>query len=111
MSAVGPRADSRTSAIVEQARRKRSESMTSDIAEGALTLFAEQGLGSVRVEDIAGAAEISVRTFYRYFSTKEDVLLVMIKQRATALAAALAARPVGEPPLRSLRLAVEAAVS
>jgi AcrR family transcriptional regulator len=52
-----------------------------------------------------------VRTFYRYFPTKEDVLQLQIDRRSVALRAALSARPADEPPLHSLRVALEEVVS
>src|SRR4029077_11743334 len=56
-------------------------------------------------------AHISARTFYRYFPSKEDVLQLQIDRRSAALQAALSARPADEPPLHSLRLALEEVVS
>jgi AcrR family transcriptional regulator len=44
------------------------------IATAALERFATQGFAATSVEDIAEAAGCSPRTFYRYFSTKEDVM-------------------------------------
>jgi AcrR family transcriptional regulator len=85
--------------------------MISDIATVALELFEARGFGAVTVEDVASEAQISIRTFYRYFTSKEDLLLVKIRRRAEAVALALADRPLDEPPLHSVRLAVVAAVS
>ena len=48
-----------------------------------------------------------MRTFYRYFSAKEDVLQVKIDRRAEALRIALEARPDDEAPMRSVRHALE----
>ena len=85
--------------------------MISDIAAVGLELFDARGFAAVTVEDIAAAAQISIRTFYRYFESKEDLLLVKIHRRAEAVAAALAERPLDEPPLQSVRQAVATAVS
>src|SRR5580704_3962059 len=88
-----------------QLRAKRSEMMGSELEEVALRLFDERGFAEVTVEEIASEAHISVRTFYRYFAVKEDVLQLRIDRRSKGLRGALASRPDDEPPLRSLRLA------
>jgi AcrR family transcriptional regulator len=85
--------------------------MVSELEATALRLFEERGFSNVTVDDIAAETGISARTFYRYFPTKEDVLLVRIDRRAEALRAALTGRPVGEPLLHSVRVALEEAIS
>ena len=100
-----------TPSLAAQLRARRSEMMIAELEAVALRLFEERGFDAVTVEDIATEAGISVRTFYRYFPTKEDVLQVQTDQRSSALRAALSARPTDEPPLRSLRRALEATVS
>jgi AcrR family transcriptional regulator len=97
--------------LAAQMRAKRSEMMTSELEGVALGLFEERGFDVVTVEEIASAAHISVRTFYRYFPAKDDVLQVKIDRRASALRAALSTRPTDEAPLHSLRLALEEVVS
>jgi AcrR family transcriptional regulator len=97
--------------LVQKTRQKRSELMLSELEAVALAMFEERGFATINVEEIAAEAQISTRTFYRYFPTKEDVLQVRIHRRADALRDALAERPTDEPPLHSLRLAVEVAVS
>jgi TetR/AcrR family transcriptional regulator, regulator of mycofactocin system len=100
-----------TQSLALQLREKRSEMMISELEAVALRLFEERGFGDVTVDEIASEAQISVRTFYRYFPGKEDVLQLQIERRSVALRAALAARPADEPPLHSLRLALEEAAS
>src|ERR1700686_932337 len=80
--------------------------MVSELEAIALRLFEQRGFDDVTVENIASEAQISVRTFYRYFPSKEDVLQQQIARRSTGLRAALEARPLDEAPMHSLRLAL-----
>ncbi len=96
-----------TQSLASQLRAKRSEMMMSELEAVALRLFDERGFPNVTVEEIALEAHISVRTFYRYFAAKEDVLQLRIDRRSEALRATLSARPAGESPVRSLRVALE----
>jgi TetR/AcrR family transcriptional regulator, regulator of mycofactocin system len=100
-----------TESLASELRVKRSEMMVSELEAVALRLFEERGFGDVTVEEIAAGARISVRTFYRYFPAKEDVLQLQIDRRSEALRVALSARPSDEPPLHSLRVALEEVVS
>ena len=98
-------------AIAAALKWKRSELMTLHVEDVALRLFEQRDFGDVTVGEIAAAAQISVRTFYRYFPSKELLLHVRIDQRSAALSAALATRPADEPMLHSLRVALTEAVS
>jgi AcrR family transcriptional regulator len=100
-----------TESLAAQLRVRRSEMMISELEAVALELFEARGFDDVTVDEIASEAHISVRTFYRYFPAKEDVLQVKIDRRSEALRAALSARPADEPPLHSLRLALEEVAS
>jgi AcrR family transcriptional regulator len=68
-----------------------------------MALFAERGFHAVTVEEIAEAAEISPRTFFRYFPAKEDVVLLEQRRIQQRLVDAFAARPADEPPITALR--------
>ena len=88
--------------------RERKKARTrASIREHALRLFREQGYGATRVEQIAEAAEVSPATFYRYFPTKEDVVLQDDLDVLTL--EALEAQPAGLSPLAAVRGAVAAA--
>src|SRR5262245_30547376 len=71
------------------------------IREHAMRLFREQSYAQTTVEQIAAAAEVSPSTFFRYFPTKEDV--VMVDDIDPVMVAAFNAEPPDTPPLRALR--------
>lgn len=71
----------------------------------ALRLFADQGFDAVTIDDIAAAAEVSKSTFYRYFESKEDVLLGRKTEALALLRDALSRRPTDEPPVEAARQA------
>jgi AcrR family transcriptional regulator len=85
--------------------------MVDRLQDIALRLFEEHGFAAVTVDEIAAEAQISPRTFYRYFPAKEDVLQVVIDRRSAALQEMLAAWPEDEPPLQSLTGALESVLS
>ena len=91
--------------LQEQLREQRLETIVSEVEGVALRLFEERGFANVTFEDIASEAGISVRSFYRYFPGKEDVLQVRIRRGAGLLRAALDERPLDESPLHSIRAA------
>ena len=97
--------------LAVQLRAKRSEMMVDTLEGVALRLFEERGFAAVTVDEIAAEAQISTRTFYRYFPGKDDLLQVLTQRRSEALQATLAARPGDEPPLQSLRRALESVLS
>ena len=69
----------------------------------ALDLVAERGFAHVTVEDIAQEAEVSARTFFNYFPSKEAAILGIDPERVEALRQRLADVPAGETPLEAVR--------
>ncbi|MFT4088363.1 MAG: TetR family transcriptional regulator [Gordonia sp. (in: high G+C Gram-positive bacteria)] len=73
----------------ERARERRRAAMV----DAALTLFAHHGYNSVTVADICAAAEVSPRTFFRYFATKDDVLAEPTREMYSRLVEAIGSAP------------------
>jgi AcrR family transcriptional regulator len=78
------------------------------IQEHALRLIAQQGYDATTVEQIAAAAEISPSTFFRYFKTKEDVIVE--DEYDPMLIEFFSAAPLGKTPVATLRHAMRAAL-
>jgi AcrR family transcriptional regulator len=88
--------------------RERKKARTrAAIREHALRLFREQGYGATTIEQIAAAAEVSPATFFRYFPTKEDVVLQDDVDIVTL--EALQAQPLDLGPIAAFRGAAVAA--
>jgi AcrR family transcriptional regulator len=87
--------------------RERKKARTrAAIREHALRLFREQGYYATTIEQIADAAEVSPATFFRYFPTKEDVVLQ--DDFDVISLEALAAQPPGLGPIAAFRAAATA---
>jgi AcrR family transcriptional regulator len=84
-------------------RERKKRQTRRALQRAAVALVAERGLDQVTVEDIAGAAEVSRRTFFNYFSSKEQALIPQDPSLVERLPEAVAARPPGESPLQALR--------
>ena len=85
-------------------RRERKKQRTRDaLIDAAFTLFAEKGFETTTVEEIADTVDVSSRTFFRYFSSKEDVVLTYQEEQFAALTEAFANRPPDEPVMTAMR--------
>lgn len=82
--------------------RKKLETRKS-LRAAALRLATDRGCAAVTTDEIAAAADVSPRTFFNYFSSKEEALAGQDPDQVDRLKAALVARPQDEPPLTSLR--------
>ena len=82
---------------------RRRTYTSGEIQNVAFDLFAERGFEAVTVDEIADAAGISPRTFFRYFATKEEVLSRYVDSRSENLLAELCQRPQEEDAVISLR--------
>lgn len=71
-----------------------------------MRLFSEHGFDATTIDDIAAAAAISRRTFFRYFASKNDVVWGRFREGLTDLRARLAATPASLPLADALRAAI-----
>lgn len=90
-------------AAIETHWDRRRRVIALEIEKIALRAFAEHGYENVTVEDIANASGVTVRTFYRYFTGKEDVMAALPRRVQAKLAAALKRRPRTESIIESYR--------
>jgi AcrR family transcriptional regulator len=80
--------------------RERKKRATRQTLHGeALRLVAERGFDEVTIEDIAAAADVSPRTFFNYFGSKEDVIVNPDPDRVERLRTSLAQHAADDPPL------------
>ena len=89
----------------ELKRRRTREAIQAE----AVRLFAQQGYEATTCEEIAAAAGVSPATFFRYFPTKEDVVLT--DDYDALLVELLRSRPPDESPLRAVRRAMAAGLA
>jgi AcrR family transcriptional regulator len=96
-----------TSPVTEQPvslRERKKQATRRLLRRAALELVAERGLTNVTVEDIAEAADVSPRTFFNYFPSKEAALFGgQDPDRAATLRDRITSRPADEPVLDVLR--------
>ncbi len=87
-------------------RERKKIKTRAAIREHAMQLFKAQGYNETSVEQIAEAAEVSPSTFFRYFPTKEDVVLA--DDIDPIVLKVLADQPADLPPMQAIRMAVVA---
>ena len=85
-------------------RERKKAKTRAAIQQHALRLFREQGYEATTVEQIAEAAEVSPSTYFRYFPTKEDV--VLWDDLDPVLITAFEAQPRDLSPIQALRRAM-----
>ncbi|WP_017584823.1 TetR/AcrR family transcriptional regulator [Nocardiopsis ganjiahuensis] len=89
-------------------RERTRRAVHREIAETGMALFLEHGFEETTIDQIAEAAGISRRSFFRYFASKEDVVLGDLIDRGRNVHAALLERPAEEGPWEALRAALMA---
>src|SRR5258707_5911266 len=84
-------------------RERKKQRTRETIANAARRLFAERGYHATTLPEIAEAADVSTRTIFAYFPSKEDILFSDFPVMKAALAQALAERPPGTDTLETVR--------
>ncbi len=95
-----------TTAPGQHQRDRRRQKVEAGIQEAALELFSKHGFDAVTTNEVARAAGVSRRTLFRYFPSKEELVLRDMRRRVELFIDALAARPRDEPLLAAIRSAV-----
>jgi AcrR family transcriptional regulator len=80
------------------------------IEDVAVELFAERPMADVTIEEIALKAGTSIRTLYRHFPTKEEILGRYPQRGAATIVELLLERPPSETPVQALRAAIGGSV-
>jgi AcrR family transcriptional regulator len=88
-------------------RERKKEKTRQALASAAMRLFAERGYDATTVADIATAAEVSTRTFFAYFPSKEDVFFAGTRERLDLVRQAFAAHSGALPPLSAMRATLD----
>ncbi|MDJ1130631.1 TetR/AcrR family transcriptional regulator [Streptomyces iconiensis] len=89
--------------------RERKKQRTRDaLIRAAHELFITQGYEATTVDQIAEAVEVSQRTFFRYFTNKEEVALFVQGMVTGRFQEAFRTRPIDEHPMESLRHTLDA---
>lgn len=83
-------------------RERRRQETARDVSDAAIVLFEQQGVHATTVDDIAAAAGISQRTFFRYFATKEQAAFLEDPDGDLLTRATMARIEAGDEPAEAL---------
>jgi AcrR family transcriptional regulator len=92
--------------IRESLRDRQRAQIRADIRRAAFRLFIERGYDAVTTEEIATAAGVSPRTFFRHVPTKEELLLAPVRHGGAEVVLLLEQRPISESPDEALANAI-----
>lgn len=84
-------------------RERKKQRTRTAISDAAIDLFLDRGFAHVSVAEVAHAAEVSKRTLFAYFPTKEDLVVHRMADHETEAARVVRARPAHATPLAALR--------
>jgi AcrR family transcriptional regulator len=88
-------------------RERMRAAVRAEVVEAAHRLFSERGFDGTTVDQIAAEVGVSRATLFRYFGTKEDIVLGRLEDSGRLIAEELAGRPDDERPWEALRRAFD----
>jgi AcrR family transcriptional regulator len=97
-------------AVVEERRERKKRQTREALVRAALELFDAKGYEHTHVREITDAVDVSERTFFRYFASKEDLALSFARDWTDTMLKSLEARPASEDPLTAMRAAFRESV-
>ncbi|GLX01248.1 TetR family transcriptional regulator [Microtetraspora sp. NBRC 16547] len=89
-------------------RERKKQKTRIALIDAALDLFLSQGYDITTIDQIAAAVDVSPRTFFRYFASKEEVALSLCRDGQEIFQSELAARPAEETPYQAVSQAIRA---
>ncbi|WP_329057912.1 TetR family transcriptional regulator [Amycolatopsis sp. NBC_01480] len=84
-------------------RERTRRAVQRELGEAALALFVERGFEATTIDDIAAAVGMSQRSVFRYFASKEEIVVGKLDLAVDQMLETLRTRPAGEPAWASLR--------
>jgi AcrR family transcriptional regulator len=91
-------------------RQRKQRETRERLKRAAMALFLERGFEATTIDDIAAAADMSRRSFFHYFASKEDVVAAWQEDAAAALVTEILARPADESMLTAAESAIATAI-
>jgi AcrR family transcriptional regulator len=92
-------------------RERKKQSTRQAVEDAALQLYLERGIHETTIDELCARADIARRTFFRYFSSKEDVLLARLRVDIRSVEETFRQAPAAEPLAALLARAVDAVVA
>jgi AcrR family transcriptional regulator len=92
-------------------RERKKQSTRQAVEDAALQLYRERGIHETTIDELCARADIARRTFFRYFSSKEDVLLARLRVDLGTVEETFRQAPAAEPLAALLTRAVDAVVA
>jgi AcrR family transcriptional regulator len=87
-------------------RARKKAATEAALQDAALALFVEKGYDQTTIEEIVREADVSRRTFFRYFGSKEEVIFKGADTDLVVLSRLVSERPPEEPDLQTIKQAV-----